>query len=410
MITIKKPRIEKSDGLGGGVKLISHIVDDEHPIDEDIWFETEKENEIYFCDEVCDAFVVAMLLPAVKSGQDIECDVISEKLLYNLNHIVTCLLETAWGGRRIQIIAKNVTFVNFHGKGIGTGCSLGVDSFSVILSHTKYTTTSTYQLTHLTYFNVGAFGSDNPEQARESYLNDLKKVRAFASDYGLPLVTIESNIGITNNHSSFDQTVCFRNAAAALTMQKLFARYLNGSTIHVADFKITKDCYSYEALLTPMLSTESTELIVADGDKSRVDKERFIADNKLVQKHLLVCWREIFKNEWPQYWEQIKDIAYNHRNCTLCDKCLRTCVAFDLLGVLDNYKDIFDLKQYYNVKNAYIYKVVIKKDSDPFCADIYKLMIERNIIIPFKLKIALLAFSIKKRLVLTIKVLLFGRF
>jgi hypothetical protein len=113
MIKIEKPRIEfcATDNQKGafmrGVRLVSHVVNEVIPLKEDLWFETETEYGRYFCDEVCDAFVVAMLLPAVQTHQDIECDCISEKLLYNLNHIVTFLLQNAWKGRRIEIRAKS---------------------------------------------------------------------------------------------------------------------------------------------------------------------------------------------------------------------------------------------------------------------------------------------------------------
>ncbi len=398
MIKIEKPRIEKklsTDSNQGWAKLVSNVVDDQNPLNEDLWFSTTENNSHFFCDEVCDAFVVAMLLPAVKSQQDIECDCISEKLLYNLNCSVSYLLQKAWGGRRIKIIAKNVYNRNFVGGGVGTGCSLGVDSFSTILAHSSENATPGYRITHLTYFNVGAFGSRNPKQAEKSYQNDLTKVKVFASEYGLPLITIESNLGITNKDSSFDQTVVFRNAAATLSMQKLFSKYYNGSTVTASDTRISRDSYTYESILNPMLSTESTELILADPDKTRVDKTRFIAENSYVKKHLLVCWKEIFKNEWPQYWDIIKDVADKKRNCSRCDKCMRTCIALDYLGYIDDYSEIFDLPEYYRNKNRYLMKIVQKRKSDVFCADMYNLIIEKGAKIPMAIWISVFFMNIK---------------
>lgn len=262
MIKIERPRIEpisidKKDDKdcnykSNAVRLVSHIINDLQPYDEDIWFETTNEYGGYFCDEVCDAFVVAMLIPAVQSKQDIECDSISEKLYYNLNNIVSFLLQTAWKGNRIQIKARNIICTNYDGFGISSGCSLGVDSFASIIAHSNQFSTQNYCLTHLTNFNVGAFGSKDLILARESWLNDLKNVEIFAREYGLPLVTLDSNLGITNNDLSFDQVFIFRNAAAVLSLQKLFKRYFIGSgrTLDTTNINGAKFDISYaESLL-----------------------------------------------------------------------------------------------------------------------------------------------------------------
>lgn len=329
-----------------------------------------------------------MLLPAVQSQQNIECESISEKLLYNINHIVNTLLHVAWGGEKIMVIAKKVCVNEYDSVAVGCGCSLGIDSFAAILAHSSKTTTTHYQLTHLTNFNVGAFGSTDLVLAEESWNRDLEKVREFTMDYGLPLVTLDSNIGIASRGTSFDKVFLFRNAAAVLALQKLFRRYFIGSGRHVSQFKIDRDDISfYEALLIPMLSTECTELVLSEGDKTRVEKTADVMDNDFVKKHLYVCWKEIFKNEWPNYWNVIKDSAEKHRNCTKCDKCLRTCLTLDLLGRIDDYKDVFDLPQYYKTRNNYIKKVISKKDYDSYCSDIYKLLREKQNPIPISFRI-----------------------
>ena len=112
MIKIEKPRIES------GVRLVSYVVNEKMPLHEDLWFEVGEEYGQYLCDEVCDAFVVAMLIPAVQTQQDIECDCISEKLLYNLDKIVSYLLQTAWNCKRIKIKANKIVCSNYHGSGV----------------------------------------------------------------------------------------------------------------------------------------------------------------------------------------------------------------------------------------------------------------------------------------------------
>lgn len=397
MIIIEKPRIEPS-GVANQVnnrekserriRLISHIINEVQPLQEDIWFETTEEYGKFFCNETCDAFVVAMLIPAVQTQQDIECDCISEKLLYNLNNEVSFILQSAWKGRRIQIKAKKIVNTVFGGEGIGSGCSLGVDSFASILGHSESYCSQNYCLNYLTNFNVGAFGSTDLKLARESWLNDLEKVKIFADEYGLPLVTIDSNIGITNYGLSFDQVFLFRNASAVLSLQKLFKRYFIASGRTVDKISINKNYVSYsETLLVPLLSTESCDIIVSEADMTRTEKTKFICSTSYVRKHLYVCWKEIFKNEWPKYWNEIKDAAQKNRNCTMCDKCMRTCLTLDLLGCLDEYKEIFDIPQYYKTKDSYIKKVVVNKNNNSYNSELYDLMIEKHVDIPISVKL-----------------------
>lgn len=381
MIKIEKPRLES------GVRLVCHIVNEVNPLEEDLWFEVEKEYAKYFCDNTCDAFVVAMLIPAAQTQQDIECDCISEKLLYNLNHVVTFLLQTAYKGKRISISAKKVVDNNHKGEGVGTGCSLGIDSFAAVFAHSEVYCTHSFCITHLTNFNVGAFGSKDPKLARDSWNKDLMKVKMFADEYGLPLLTVDSNLGSTYNDLGFDAVFLYRNAAAVLSLQKLFGRYFIASGRTVKTTRIDKDDISYyESILVPLFSTESCDIILSEGDMSRVDKTKFVSDIPWVKKHLYVCWKEIFKNEWPHYWKDIKDYAEKNRNCTRCNKCMRTCLTLDLLGCLEEYKDIFDLPQYYKTKSEYIKKVLAYKKGDSLSADIYALMLERNFPIPFSAK------------------------
>lgn len=227
----------------------------------------------------------------------------------------------------------------------------------------------------------------------------FRKIKLFAEEYGLPLVTVDSNLGITNNDLSFDRVFLLRNVAAVLSLQKLFGRYFIASGRTVDTIKINKyDISYYETLLSPLISTEGCEIIISEADKTRVEKTKIIAENHYVQKHLYVCWKEIFKNEWPQNWEEIKDHADQYRNCTRCNKCMRTCLTLDLLGHLEDYKEIFDLPQYYKTRNEYIKKVLAYKKGDTLMADIYNLMMRIGYPIPLSAKIG--AYGIRLKAVL----------
>lgn len=170
---------------------------------------------------------MAVLLPALRSSQDITVEgPMSERLYYNIRNTVIYLFSTAFGYKPINIKAEKLVHPHFDNFAVGCGCSLGVDSFAAMLSHMEdlhpYGNPSGYQITHLTYFNVGAHGYKNLEKVEASYKKDLEMVKAFAESINRPLVCINSNIHILFDGFNFDQSGDTRNMCAVLSMQKFF--------------------------------------------------------------------------------------------------------------------------------------------------------------------------------------------
>lgn len=396
MITIGKPYIERICDKTY-VKVDYH--DEIQNINEQIYFATSSEWGDYFTDQTSDPFVVGVLLPAITTNQDIIVDgAISEQLWYNLNRIILYLVSNVYNANKIQIIPKlGFSSNSFSGDAVGCGCSLGIDSLTAIFRHLENDCPNNFRLTHLTCFNVGAFGSKDLEVANESYKKDLVLIKSFAEEVNLPLVCIESNIAIThNNRFSFDECGVLRNMATALSMQKLFGKYYYGSSCSVKDSYITRSDMGYYAdIVIPRLSTESTQLYVSESDMTRVEKTAYLSDNSFAQKHLYVCWKEIFKNEYPHYYKDIKESAESNRNCTLCDKCLRTLLTLDILNKIVDFKDIFDLDLYYKERDKYIIKVLIHQESSPLYREIKDLMKVKNYKVSLKVKIQVFFVKVK---------------
>lgn len=266
----------------------------------------------------------------------------------------------------------------YNGNGVATGCSLGVDSMASYLTYTAKDCPPKHRLTHLTYFNAGAMGFKNEEKAAESYNKDLQMVRQFAEEVGLPLVCIESNvIKWYNRLMGFGQCAVMINMSVVLSMQKLFGKYFFASSFPIWEFRYDVQIMEYyETLLLPLLSTESTELIVANPEMTRVAKEKMIFGSQLVQKYLYVCWKEIIANEKSDsYYAKSKD---DYLNCTVCDKCLRTLLAIDIMGYIEQYRNIFNLNYYYKIKDSYIARVIAKKNDNSFYWELYCLLKENN--------------------------------
>ena len=321
MIKISKPHIEERDGHS---YLISHITDEGQKIDSDIFYSVDLEYGQYLADEVADSFVVGCLLPAAQYNEDIVVEgAMSEKLYYNLTNTILYILSSLYDCN-IKIHANELTNTNFEASGVGCGCSLGVDSLTAIFQHSSKfcgegheAASASYNITHLTYFNVGAMGSADLAKAKASFDKDIQMIRVFANEIGLPLVSLESNFAILYKDFGFDASGDIRNFSAALSLQKLFGKYLYGSGYPVTEFKYDKGQTGYyEFLLAPLVSTESMEIVIANPNMSRVDKTKYIIDNPLAQKYLYVCWKELIANRWPN--SEVAKIKDNKLNCTRC--------------------------------------------------------------------------------------------
>lgn len=407
MIIINKSYIEVK---GNRTFLKCKIKDTVKNSIQEFYYSTPIEYGTYLVDEVSDPFVYAAILPAVLSCQDIICEgPVSEQLYYNivnsLIYIVSLVNNKLINNvPQIKLIVKETSNIKFSSFGVGCGCSLGVDSMAAITTHLNSSLLPDYNITHLTYFNVGAHGYKNLEAVRKSYEKDLKKVKDFADSLSLPLVLIESNICLLFENMTFDQSGNFINASTVLAMQKLFKTYLYGSNEPLSTFKFDDSLAGYyESLFFPLSSTPSTQLIIANPDLTRSQKTEMIMNNELVQKNLYVCWKELIVNNNPS--SSIVSIIDKKLNCTRCEKCLRTCLTLDIFGVLEKYKEIFDIPYYYSVKDKYIARVISLKNTNAFYSDLVLLMKSkgyklnnsiRAIIIANKLAIPSIIHKIKK--------------
>lgn len=205
---------------------------------------------------------------------------------------------------------------------------MGVDSLSAMFRLSSDECPEDYKITILTNFNVGAYGNDL-NKSHVSFLKDLILVREFANELNLPVLTIESNMGVMFKDFNFDQCGPLRTMSTGLSMQKLFSKYYYASGTSNEEIEIVGHtmCH-YAQIIIPLLSTESTELVVADSDKNRTQKTISIADNPLTMKYLHVCWREIIANDYNRT-DLLKSSVLN---CTQCDKCQRTLMALEILG------------------------------------------------------------------------------
>ena len=192
-------------------------------------------------------------------------------------------------------------------------------------------------LTHLAIYNVGSFNgiyrNSGLDYVRKKTWERAEKV---SKKLDLPIVMVNSNI-----HKAFPQnhlfTHTYTDVFAIYALQKLWRTYYYASAYDYNSFTLKNNLTSgiaYEALLLDCLSLPDLKIYLEGAVGDRTDKIAEIADFPLAQKYLHVC-------------------TAKETNCGYCEKCMRTLIAIDALGKLDNFRDSFDIDGYRNNSSRY---------------------------------------------------------
>jgi len=330
-IVIGAPRIELADGhcrLVADVRIPSRRTGGQDSLA--LFLEVPCEYGDYLTVDRCDAFLVGLVHYALYHGLDVRCEApVSVELHYHLTETLISGL-TDKGCCPIQINADLAEGVLTNAEAVGTGISCGVDSMHAIRNHLGNPVKS-LRLTHLAINNVGAFRPDSGQ-----YRRSVTVARKVAEETGLKLVDSTSNISMVLDYP-FEWCHTFMNSFVTLGLGKLYQKYFYGSSGYgcaswgmSGHYSLRHDCAFYECFLLPCFSNSSTRTkIVLDGaTKNRFQKIRDIADFDLAQKYLNVC---------------VSDTGVN---CGRCEKCRRTLINLDGLGVLEKFSTVFDMDAY----------------------------------------------------------------
>jgi len=349
-----------------------------------LWFSFSKNYKNYLVTENLDAFVVGLLLLAMKRGEDIELKApISERLYYTLNHYLINALNLAnLDLKKIKILATELNSARLNTSTVaGTGISCGVDSFSTIYDHIN--DAEPFKIKYYTFLNAGSHEEFGGELSRKIFRDRLQLVKPFADECNIDILTIDTNINeiLMMNHQ---QTHTIRDIACVLNLQKLFKYYYYASAYRFDYFKLNKfDMADYDILLLSMLSTESITFFSAVSQYTRVERTENISNYEPTYRHLNVC---------------AASNGTSVENCSICPKCLRTQLTLDLLGKLHLYNKVFNINKYYQKKDWYIGKVLSEKNSDMHCKEIYDLMKVKKYNISLKSYFYFSIIHVKKRL------------
>lgn len=262
-----------------------------------------------------DAFVVIATAIAMERGEHLNMDPaiqVSPSLLSRLSLFQE--VYSAWWPH-VRPIAIRATARNESPQNGGrTGCffSGGIDSLFSAVRHRE-------SIDDL----ILCRGLDIPFNEDERWLQTVHGVHEFANALGLNVLCVETNAkshfrsSRADNHGalliSSAIPVGFRRliVPASLTYKRLYP-------------------WGSHPLTDPLLSSIATE-IVHDGALPRTEKVRFIVQSGVNIDHLRVC------NRFSRY------------NCGVCEKCIRTQVALEILGARTPSLAALDLRALRNV-------------------------------------------------------------
>ena len=359
MIELSNVRIEKTDTDS---KLICDCKSDSFS-EKTMWFSAPLSFGDVFTDEVYDAFLVAILYPAMYYKENIVIrGAVSKKLFKNITTYVNkVLLAFSCELSDVDIKIENYGIVTKTGTRIGTGFSAGVDSFSTFVEYYAKEKDVDYKINTLFFFNVGSHGRFDNSDTIEKFKNRYEYCKVFPDSLNIPFIPIDSNVHAFHEKFGHMKTSAITLGAAILSVQKVVTKYYVSSAISYSeidtkkalDFSLAEFC---ETSLYPLLSPDGLD-IIPDGEQYlRSEKTIQISDYAPAQKFLNVCVNG--------------DNGYTTaKNCSCCSKCMRTLMALESMDKLAEFSDVFDIDVY--KKHSFKYKCNqrLMYSKDPFAKD-----------------------------------------
>lgn len=315
-----------------------------------------------------DAALVALLIPAMSSGEDIHVDgVISDRLYYNLSNSLQILLQhIAPSLRKINICPEDIQSEQVApAHGVATGFSGGIDSYCALADYYYADVPTRLRVTHLLFNNVGSHGSGGEKLFCKRY----RQLMPAAERIGLPFLMVDSNLdSFYVDDFGFQQTHTLRNVSVALLLQGGIGRFMYASTYKFSDAFVgcTYDAAYSDLVTLPLLSTDTLDACSIGSEYSRVQKTLRVAELPDSYGTLDVCVNA--------------SNGSGYANCSKCWKCLRTLATLEIAGLLERYSDSFDLNVYESQRKNYFARLL--GSHDPLLREIVDFADDRSYSFP----------------------------
>jgi hypothetical protein len=141
-------------------------------------------------------------------------------------------------------------------------------------------------------------------------------IKNIADKLGKEFIEVETNLrDFSNLHADWGQD--YHGSALASVALLLSAQF---KKFYIPASHTCKNLFprGSHPLLDPLWSIETIQIVHDGCEASRLEKINLIAKNNIILENLRVCWEN-------------RGNAYN---CCKCEKCLRTMVSLEIIGVL----------------------------------------------------------------------------
>lgn len=265
-------------------------------------------------------FILGVLAAYLRSEPYEQSEAVDSRLYQNMRELMHRWQD--WRGKKpvkIRVPAFRDGPENSEAKGCGCLFTGGIDSLFTVHQHIS----DIAMLVNVVH-RATARGSWDRIQPNTS-------LQAFAETQGKPLITIETNMMF-----AFPEIM---DAWASMAHGTAYSAvgYFLGQSI---DRLLISSSFTYDQLrpwgshpeTDRLLSSSSLSVDHIGAETNRFEKLRVLSRNPDFMRHLSIC------EHGPQSGERL--------NCSQCQKCLRTMIGLDLLGLSPEQAPTFDWSDY----------------------------------------------------------------
>ena len=264
-----------------------------------------------------DAWLLWLLPHAFETQQELVLEgAVDPELLRNTHELMEIWSRWRPDRRPIRVRAEPAEVASAEQPGrTGLFFTAGVDSFFTLFHHDE--TARTHPESRLRPVDdlIYVWGFDIPLAQAAAFEAKRATLARIAADTGKTLVTLATNLRETGVRQPWGPVMHGPAlGGVGLLLGHRWRTVLLSSWFTHAD----TDPWGSTAITDPLLSTSTTRTEPHGAGYDRFEKLAYLARFPLVLDTLHVCWEE-----------------RSESNCGRCEKCYRTLLALDMLGVRD---------------------------------------------------------------------------